>query len=88
MGNRGVTLVRKTPEKKIPRCPFCHERMEEVQLKWEESPVNPLVKCWHEVWGCDSCHTNHVFPARLEFLQAARKSMMLERSHRVLHLPK
>lgn len=89
MGNRGVTLHKKTNTNKIPRCPICHSKMEEVQMKWEEIPNTfPPRHGWHEVWGCDSCHTNHVFPARIAFLQAARNSLLMERANRVIHLPK
>jgi len=80
---------RVTQKKNLPRCPFCDHILEEVQLKLEEHPNNPggpLV--WHEVWNCDSCNTNHVFPARLEFLEFVSNSQILERSNRILHLPR
>lgn len=71
-----------------PRCPLCYAVMEEAQLMWYEAPRAPGLYCWHEVWGCDSCHTEHTFPARIEFLQMAANSILLERSGRTIHLPK
>lgn len=70
-----------------PRCPFCESIMQECQLKWEEKPNAPHEFCWHEVWWCDSCHTNHVFPARYVFLEYVRNSQQLERGRRITHLP-
>jgi hypothetical protein len=72
-----------------PRCPLCHVRMEEAQLKWEEIPGTiPPRHGWHEVWGCSSCHTNHVFPARIEMLEYVRNSQQLPMRQRVIYLPK
>lgn len=87
MGNINKPIM-VTPTHKIPRCPMCHTIMESMQLKWESDPMNPLVSCWHEVWSCDSCHSNHVFPARIEFLEMVRNSQLMKRAHRVLHLPR
>lgn len=81
MALRTVTL----PE---PRCPLCFCVMEEVQIKIEEDPFNQFRVIPHEVWGCSSCHTNHVFPARREFLEFLGLSKMLETNNRVIHLPK
>lgn len=67
----------------IPRCPNCEAIMEEIQLYWDGEAGR-----WMECWGCDSCHSNHIFPARIEFMEAARNSVLLERSNKVLHLPK
>lgn len=80
MKNRSITI----PE---ARCPFCYEVMEEVQLKLEEDPFNPLRVVWHEVWQCKSCHTNHVFPARLAFLKYVGNSKILPKAQRVIELP-
>lgn len=87
MGNRGIVLHTPTPQNKIPRCPFCHARMEEVQLVFAEDPKNAMQKIWQEVWNCDSCHTNHVFPARLELMERVRNSQLMERGQKVNHLP-
>lgn len=76
----GVTL----PD---PRCPFCHVIMQEVQLKWEEAPFDPTKLIPHEVWNCDSCHTNHVFPARIDFLRYVGASHILPFLRRIVHNP-
>jgi hypothetical protein len=78
---RPVTL----PE---PRCPFCSARMEQCQLMLYEHPHIPKAYIWHETWGCDSCHTEHTFPARREILELARNAKLLPRSGRTLYLPK
>lgn len=78
---RPVTL----PE---PRCPMCDTVMEECQLMLYEHPFAPGKYVWHETWGCDSCHTEHTFPARLEFLELVRDSKLLPRAARTLYLPK
>lgn len=80
MGSREVTLP-------TPRCPFCECVMQEVQLKVEQDPFNPLRVIPQEVWCCDSCHTNHIFPARVEFLIYVGRSELLPLLHRVEHLP-
>lgn len=80
MTTRSVTIPQ-------ARCPFCCEVMEEVQLKLEENPNNPLELVWHEVWQCKSCHTNHIFPARLAFLEYVGKSNILPKARRVIELP-
>lgn len=65
-----------------PRCPLCHGRMEAVQLKLEQGQLN-------EVWTCDGCRANHIFPARIDFVKKVLDSVtQFERSSRVLHLPR
>lgn len=71
-----------------PRCPFCHAVMEEVQIKMEENMKSfPPVVTPHEVWNCSSCHTNHIFPARVEFLEYLGLTHLLPTSNKVLYLP-
>lgn len=70
-----------------PRCPFCFAIMQECQLKWEPKPNAATEYCWHEVWQCDSCHTNHIFPARHIMLEYIGNSQQLERGQRIIHLP-
>lgn len=80
--------ARKVVGMHIPRCPMCDARLEEVQLRKGEIPGHEPMVGWMETWGCDSCHTNHTFPARIEFLQRVANSQMLEKSKFALHLPK
>lgn len=75
-------------KRNLPRCPFCHHILEEVQLVLDAAPWDCEIAIWHEVWNCDSCNTNHVFPARPEFLELVNKSELLEAASRVLYLPR
>lgn len=64
-----MEVIRKTTLP-IPRCPMCHAVLEEAQISWVKDGRGPFDKSrWEETWGCDSCHTMHTFPARLEFLE-------------------
>ena len=75
MPNTEVTL----PD---PRCPFCEGKLESVQLKLEQGQLN-------EVWTCDGCRANHIFPARIDFVKKVIDSVKYHpTSHRVLHLPR
>lgn len=79
-------------------CPICNEHMEAMQLTLMESPLDPTKIVWHEVWTCDSCRTNHVFPARLAFLEflgidshkpnANDMAKTFDMHPRVIHLPR
>lgn len=61
-----MELIKKT-KMPIPRCPLCDAILEEAQLIFKDG-------MWHECWGCDSCHTMHMFPARLDFLEFVKGS--------------
>lgn len=74
MANREITLP-------TPRCPFCFAVMEEAQLNITEKGLE-------ETWGCDSCHTLHTFPARIEFVMLVGASNLLPTAHKTLYLPK
>jgi hypothetical protein len=84
----GKTTI--APKVTIPSayCPFCHNKMEEVQIVMKEIPNVPGSYGPKEVWNCDSCNTNHVFPARLAFLEYVGNTFQLDISSRVLHLPR
>jgi hypothetical protein len=75
-----------------PRCPLCDAKLESMQLQYFEAPNSPGNYCWHEVWNCDKCNTNHSFPARLAFLEQCNSSILqsktFERAGRILHLPR
>lgn len=66
-----------------PRCPICDAIMEEAQLRWNGERVQ-----WEEVWGCDSCHTMHCFPARIAVMEQVLGSRLMPKADRVLYLPK
>lgn len=71
-----------------PRCPFCHAKMEEVQIVITDIKNVPNSYGPKEVWNCDSCNTNHIFPARREFLAHVGQTFTLDVAGRVLHLPR
>lgn len=75
--------ISKTNAIPVPRCPNCDAILEEAQLYWDGE-----MGVWCEAWGCDSCHTNHIFPARIEFLEAVHNSQQLPRHNKMLYLPK
>lgn len=71
-----------------PRCPFCNAVLEEVQIVDRELVEHPGIYAPHEVWNCSSCNSNHIFPARIEFMKHVGASKTLQRSGRVEYLPR